>query len=145
LILFILYYYYLYYYNLYTISCSFWIISICIISICILKPSFSLDINYFNLVHENVKDYWRMQGVGRGRITIVCHSHLLWILKSRFKIWGMIFLYIMRQNWCCLYQSPQTIWLGMCQCILKFGSWIVQRVSGCMQMHVYQFGFTQFG
>jgi hypothetical protein len=33
----------------------FEIMSICIISICILESSFSLDINYFYLVHENGK------------------------------------------------------------------------------------------
>ncbi len=89
---------------------------------------------------KTVKDYGRIQGVGRERITIECHPHLLWILTRRFKIWGMIFFYIMRQRWCCLYQLPQTTWLGMCQCILKFGSWIVQRV---MQMHGFQFGYVQ--
>ncbi len=85
------------------------------------------------------------RGVGWERITIVCHSHLLWISTRRFKIQGMIFFYIMRQRWCCLYQSPQMIWLGMCWCILKFGSWIVQWVSGGMQMHVHQFSYIQIG
>jgi hypothetical protein len=80
----------------------------------------------------------------RGRIAIVCHSHLFWI-STRFKIWGMIFFYIMRQRWCCLYQLPWTTWLSMCQYILKFGSWIVQRVSGGVQMHVHQFCYVQIG
>ncbi len=92
-----------------------------------------------------VKDYWHIQGVGRERIEIVCDSHLLWIWTRRFKIWGMIFFYIMRQIWCCLYQLPQTIWLGMCWFILKFGSWIVQWVSRGLQMHGYQFGCIQIG
>ena len=94
---------------------------------------------------KTVKDYWRIQGVGRERIKIVCDSHPLWIWTRRFKIWGMIFFYIIRQTWCCLYQLPGTIWLGMCQCILKFGSWIVQRVSRGMQMHGYQFDYIQIG
>ncbi len=92
-----------------------------------------------------VKDYWHIQGVSRERIAIVCHFHLLWILTRSFKIWGMIFFYIMRRRWYCLYQLPRTIWLGMCQCILKFGSWIVQQVSGGMQMHAHQFGYIQIG
>ncbi len=33
----------------------------------------------------------------------------------------------------------------MCQCILKFGSWIVQQVSRGMQMHGDRFGYTQIG
>ncbi len=83
---------------------------------------------------KTVKDYGRIQGVGRERIKIVCDSHLLWIWTRRFKIWGIIFFYIMRRRWCCLYQLPRMIWLGMCQCILKLGSWTVQRVSKGMQM-----------
>ncbi len=81
------------------------------------------------LCMKTVKDYWHIQGVSRERIKIVCDSHPLRIWTRRFKIWGMIFFYIMRQWWRSLYWLPWTIWLGMCQCILKFGSWIVQRVS----------------
>ncbi len=94
---------------------------------------------------KTVKDYLHIQGVGWERIKIVCNSHLLWIWTRRFKIQGMIFFYITRRRWCCLYQLPQTIWLGMCRCILKFGSWIVQRVSRGMQMHGYQFDCIQIG
>ncbi len=100
---------------------------------------------FFILCMKTAKDYWRIQGVGRKRIKIVCDSHLLCIWTRRFKIWGMIFFYIVRQRWCCLYQLPQTIWLGMCQCILKFGSWIVQWVSWGMQMRGYEFGCIQNG
>ncbi len=94
---------------------------------------------------KTVKDYWHIQGVGRERIKIVCDSHPLWIWTRRFKIWGMIFFYIMRQRWCSLYWLPRTIWLGMCQCILKFGSWIVQRVSRGMPKHGYHFEYIQIG
>jgi hypothetical protein len=88
-------------------------------------------------------DYWHIQGVDGERIKIVCNSHPLRIWTRRFKIWVMIFCYIMRRRWCCLYRLPQTIWLGMCQCILKFGSWIVQRVSRGVQMHGIQFDYIQ--
>ncbi len=89
------------------------------------------------LCMETVKDYWHIWGVRQESIAIVCHFHLLWILTRRFKIWGTIFFNIMRQRWCCLYHLPQTIWLGMCQCILKFGSWIVQQVSGDMHLNFF--------
>ncbi len=137
---------------------SFCIISVCIITIYILYLTHFdyINLHYLNLYTltffqprylcmKTIKDCWCIQGIGRERIAIVCHFHLLWILTRRFKIWEMIFFYIMRQRWFCLYQLPQMIWLGMCQCILKFGSWIVQRMSGGMQMHVHQFGCIQNG
>ncbi len=140
--------------NTYKWHYSFCIISICICSISILHLThFELfqcalsQFVYFNLLlawisiifilcTKTVKDYWHIQGVGRERIAIVCNSHLLWISTRRFKIWGMIFTYIMRRRWCCLYQLPQTTWLGVCWCILNLGSWMLQQVNRGMQMHV---------
>ncbi len=132
-----MYYFYLYMFNFYIKSYSFWIMSICIISICVLEPSFSLDINYFYLVHENSKGF---KGTDCNCVPFPSSFDLNKKIQDR----GMIFFYIMRQRWCCLYQLPQTTWLSMCQCILKFGS-CVQQVSGGVQMHVHQFCYVQIG
>ncbi len=99
------------------------------------------------LCMKTVKDYWRIQGVGRERVAIVCHSHLLWILTRRFKIWGMIFFYIIRQRWCCLYQSSWTIWLGTCQCIPKlvlrlYSGWL--GVCKCMFVNLALYKLVTF-
>jgi hypothetical protein len=109
---------------------------ICIILICILKISFSLDISYFYLVDDNGKE---LLAYLRGRLGMDCNcapfpSSL--DLKEKIQDLRNNFLLHSETKMMLVYQLPRMIWLGICQCILKFGSWIVQRVSGCMQMYV---------
>ncbi len=112
---------------------------------CTFKLSFSLGISYFYFVHEKGKGclVYSRGRPGKDRNCVPFPSSL--DLKEKIQDLRNDFLFHNETKMMILLLTATNNMISMCQSILKFGSWIVQWVSGCMQMHVQQFGNIQIG